>query len=414
MKLKPVISILFLLSLGSFAGAQTIEGRKMNLEEMLQLANKQNLSIQSLRKESAYWKQLQASVFDPNKTQVGAEYGNFNSVNNDTRFTISQGFNLPVVYKRQKEFYKANENAQLAMVNWKQQELNKEVRLVFWQMTDFIARQRLLLRLDSVYSRVLQAAELRLKAGESNLLEKTTAETQLQQFRIQQQELQSDILIGQQKLQWLLNTEQKLLPDSVDPPLNMMLTDTSLIAQHPLLKYKEQQASVAASQTAIERNKLTPDIAVGYNNMSFVGYQSPDGVSQKYYGLGDRFHSVNLTLGIPIFNRVTKNKVKAGQLNEEVARMNVNAADQQLKNQLVQLSEELKKKQQLVNYYDQAGLAQSELIISHAKQNFDQGQVSYLEWTVLMNNAVSIQLARLDARLQLNMIKTEIEYLTGK
>lgn len=414
MKLKPVISILFLLSLGSFAGAQTIEGRKMNLEEMLQLANKQNLSIQSLRKESAYWKQLQASVFDPNKTQVGAEYGNFNSVNNDTRFTISQGFNLPVVYKRQKEFYKANENAQLAMVNWKQQELNKEVKLVFWQMTDFIARQRLLLRLDSVYSRVLQAAELRLKAGESNLLEKTTAETQLQQFRIQQQELQSDILIGQQKLQWLLNTEEKLLPDSVEPPLNMMLTDTSLIAQHPLLKYKEQQASVAASQTAIERNKLTPDIAVGYNNMSFVGYQSPDGVSQKYYGLDDRFHSVNLTLGIPIFNRVTKNKVKAGQLNEEVARMNVNAADQQLKNQLVQLSEELKKKQQLVNYYDQAGLAQSELIISHAKQNFDQGQVSYLEWTVLMNNAVSIQLARLDARLQLNMIKTEIEYLTGK
>ncbi len=260
----------------------------------------------------------------------------------------------------------------------------------------------------------MQAAELRLKAGESNLLEKTTAETQLQQFRIQQQELQSDILIGQQKLQWLLNTEEKLLPDSVDPPLNMMLTDTSLIAQHPLLKYKEQQASVAASQTAIERNKLTPDIAVGYNNMSFVGYQSTDGVSQKYYGLGDRFHSVNLTLGIPIFNRVTKNKVKAGQLNEEVARMNVNAADQQLKNQLAQLAEELKKKQQLVNYYDQAGLAQSELIISHAKQNFDQGQVSYLEWTVLMNNAVSIQLARLDARLQLNMIKTEIEYLTGK
>ena len=48
----------------------------MKLEEMLQLANKQNLSIQSLQKESAYWKQLQAGVFEPGKTQVGAEYGN--------------------------------------------------------------------------------------------------------------------------------------------------------------------------------------------------------------------------------------------------------------------------------------------------------------------------------------------------
>ena len=126
---------------------------------------------------------------------------------------LSQTFNLPVVYKRQKEFYLANENAQSAMLTWKQQELNKEVKLVFWQMADFLSRQKLLQRLDSVYSRVLQAAELRLKAGESNLLEKTTAETQLQQFRIQQQQLNSDILIAQQKLQWLLNTEDKLLPD---------------------------------------------------------------------------------------------------------------------------------------------------------------------------------------------------------
>jgi hypothetical protein len=40
------------LSLSVSAQAQTIEGKKMKLEEMLQLASKQNLSIQSLQKES--------------------------------------------------------------------------------------------------------------------------------------------------------------------------------------------------------------------------------------------------------------------------------------------------------------------------------------------------------------------------
>ncbi|MGZ5218922.1 MAG: efflux RND transporter permease subunit, partial [Chitinophagaceae bacterium] len=414
-KLKPVAGIILLLSLSVFAQGQTIEGKKMKLAEMLQLANKQNLSIQSLQKESAYWKQLQAAVFEPAKTQVGAEYGNFNSINNDTRFMLSQSFSLPVVYKRQKEFYSANENAQAALVSWKQQELNKEVKLVFWQMADFLSRQKLLMRLDSVYSRVLKAAELRLKSGESNLLEKTTAETQLQQFRIQQLQLHSDILIAQQRLQWLLNTNDKLLPDyAVDGSANIVATDTAMITGHPLVRYKEQQAIVAALQTAVERNKLAPDISIGYNNMSIVGYQSSDGVTQKYYGSGKRFNSFNLTLGVPIFSNAVKNKVKAGQLNEEVARLNVKVADQQLKNHLLQLSEEWRKKQQLVNYYEQAGLDQSELIIDHAKQSLEQGQISYLEWTMLMNNAVGIQLARLDAIQQLNVVVTEIEYLTGK
>jgi cobalt-zinc-cadmium resistance protein CzcA len=193
-----------------------------------------------------------------------------------------------------------------------------------------------------------------------------------------------------------------------------MVADTATIAEHPLLKYKEQQATVAALQTAVERNKMAPDISVGYNNMSIVGYQSADGVTQKYYGSGNRFNSFNLTLGVPIFSKVAKNRIKAGRLNEDVARMNVKVADQQLRSHLLQLSEEWRKKQQLVNYYDQEGVVQAELIISHAKQSLEQGQISYLEWTMLMNNAVGIQLARLDAMLQLKLVATEIDYLTGK
>lgn len=414
---KPVVpaTVILLLLACSFAHAQDPTGKKMKLEEMLQLAGKQNLAIQSLQKESAYWKLLQAAVFEPAKTQLGAEYGNINSLNNDTRFTLSQSFSLPVVYKRQREFYQASEKTQTAMISWKQQELNKEVKLVFWQMADLLARQQLLVKLDSVYSRVLLAAALRLKAGETNMLEKVTVEAQVQQLKIQQQQLQGDIIIAQQKLQWLLNTEEKLLPDyNEENTTRIVLADTAAIINHPLIKFREQQVMLAGSQTALERNKLVPDIAAGYNNMSIVGYQSPDGVTQKYYGSGSRFNSFNVTMAIPLFSKAAKNKVKAGQLNEEVARMNVKVADQQLKSQLLQLIEELRKKQQQLNYYQQQGLAQSELIISHAKQNFEKGQISYLEWTMLMNNAVGIQLAHLDAVQQLHMINTEIEYLTGK
>lgn len=413
-RVRPVTVLLLMVSLSAAVQAQQPTGTKMKLDEMLQLAAQQNLSIKASQKETAYWKQLQQSVFEPAKTQVGAEYGGINSINNDTKFMLSQSFNLPVVYKRQKDFYAANEQAQLAMTDWKQQELNKAVKLVYWQMVDYLDRQELLSRLDTIYNRFLYAASLRLKAGEANRLEKATAETEMMQLKIQQQQLQHDLLIAQQKLQWLLNTDEKLLPAMDEMMTTTVLTDTVAVAQHPMLHYKEQQIRLAATQTAVEKNRLAPDFSIGYNNMSIIGYQSKDGVTQQYYSGSNRFNSVALSVGIPLFGKAAKNKVKAGQLNEDVARLNKEVTDQQLKNQLLQLTEEWNKQQQQVDFYQQQGLSQSTLIINDATQNFEKGQISYLEWALLMNKAVGIQLARLDAIQRLAVIRTEIEYLTGK
>lgn len=414
-KARPVAVLFLLLSLGTVAQAQQPESKRIMLDELLKLADKQNITVQALQKESAYWKQLQSAVADQGRTLLSAEYGKINSINNDTRFTLSQSFTLPVVYKRQRAFYSAGEQSQQAMVQWKEQELHREIKLLYWSMTDLLGRQQLLLQLDSVYSRVLQAATLRLKAGETNQLEKTSAEAQVAQLKMQLAQIQSGLLTDQQQLQWLLNSNEFYLPDPVNVNYKEFeWTDTSSISSHPLVKYREGQVKMATAQTDLEKNKLVPDLSAGYNNMSIVGYQSPDGVTQKYYGPGQRFGTVNITMGVPLFTKAARNKVKAARLSEEAAQLNVKAADQQLKTQLLQYQEAFKKQQQLVQYYNNEGLAQSVLIIRHAGLNFEKGQISYLEWTILMNNATGIQLARLDALAQLNRIRTEIEYLTGK
>jgi len=282
-------------------------------------------------------------------------------------------------------------------------------------MTDLVGRKRLLQQLESVYSRVLMAASVRFKAGETNQLEKTSAEAQVAQLKLQLTQLSSDLLIAQQQLQWLINSPELYLPDPADVQYNeWQLPDTTGAGTHSLIKFREEQVRLATAQTALEKNKLVPDLTAGYNNMSIVGYQSPDGITQKYYGPGQRFGTVSVSMGIPLFNKAARNKVKAGKLNEEAARLNVQATDQELKSRLLQYQEEYKKQWQLVQYYEREGKSQAGLIISHAGQNFEKGQISYLEWTLLMNNATTIQLARLEALSHLNRIRTEIEYLTGK
>ncbi|HRF18800.1 MAG TPA: hypothetical protein PK977_11555, partial [Chitinophagaceae bacterium] len=110
----------------------SVAQRKVTLEEVLKMATEKNLSLQSARMETGYWKQLQSGVFDPAKTVIGTEYGNINSFNNDNRFFISQTFGMPVVYRRQKDWYLSNEIAQQQMVNWKEAELRREVKKVFY------------------------------------------------------------------------------------------------------------------------------------------------------------------------------------------------------------------------------------------------------------------------------------------
>ncbi len=412
-KIKPPAMIIaFLLMTGTASAQQSI-----SLEQALERASRNNLALQATKKESAYWKQLQAGVFDPPKTQLGIEHGNVNSLDSDTWFTLNQSFNLPVVYRRQRELYQSQETLQQQMAQWKEAELHREVKKLFYQLTDALERKKLVQQLDSVYSRFQQAAALRLKTGESNLLEKTTADAQLQQLKLQQQQLNADILLLQRKWQWLLHTDELLLPayPSFKKETTVLLqADTSAATLHPQVLYNRQMEKTAAAQSAVERSKLSPDLGIGYSNLSIVGYQSPDGINNKYYGWGDRFHAFNVSIGIPLFNRAAKARIKASEVNEEVMKMQTATTAYMFKKNIELLREECLKQQNNLRYYEKTGLQQAALITRNAELAFKQGEIGYMEWTLLMNQAVGMRLSYFEAVQQFNLALIELEYLTGK
>src|SRR5205807_313363 len=117
----------------------------------------------------------------------------------------------------------------------------------------------------------------------------------------------ADLRIEQRRLQWLLNTGDDLLPDYTRlQKTSEWISDTMAIAAHPALQYQQKQIQVSAAQTNIEKARLTPEFTIGYSNMSIKGYQSKDGVSQQYYGAGDRFNIYQFSVGLPLFNKAVK------------------------------------------------------------------------------------------------------------
>jgi cobalt-zinc-cadmium resistance protein CzcA len=414
-KLKPAVIVILVLLSSLQLEAQPLTGSRITLDSLLQMAGRQNLSVQANRKNSEYWESMLKKTFELPRTQLGLEYGNINSSNQDTRFFVNQGFQMPVVYRRQKDYYMANVEANIAFIAWKEKELEKEIRLNYYMLLGLEEKDTLLRLLDSVYSRFAAGAVLRLKTGETGMLEKTTAEALVQQLKMQRKQLLSDFLIYQHRLATLVNSFEKWLPvsGSLDE-WRFQLVDTGAISGHPMVQYWDGQSRLILAQTEVDRSRLSPEFSVGYSNLSIIGWQTADGVNQKYYDGGDRFNIYQFSLGLPLFNGATRSRIKAAQISSEVNRIEKENSYRQINGKLQVLQEEYLKNIEAIKYFEENGLQQSNLIIQNAAKSFQAGELSYMEWTILMNQAVQIRLSYLDALQSLRITKAELIYLTGK
>jgi cobalt-zinc-cadmium resistance protein CzcA len=282
-------------------------------------------------------------------------------------------------------------------------------------MSVLLEKEKLLDELDSIYVDFAKAAEIRLKAGETNSLETTTALSMVEQIKLQAEELDEDLEIYQARLKTLLNSKSALIPayDDIKIPV-VLVGDSATVKDNPLLAYYQQQLKVVRAQTSLERNGLVPDFNVGYNNLSIRGYQSKDGVNQDYYDAGDRFSFYQLSVALPLFSRSAKSRIKAMVLKEEAMRFQLEAGAVQLQNQLIAAMNEQEKLIKRLKFYETRGLRDASLIMKNAMISFRNGDIGYVEWTVLMSNAVNLRLGYLDAVQALNNSIIEIQYLVGK
>ncbi|MFT4023751.1 MAG: CusA/CzcA family heavy metal efflux RND transporter [Flavihumibacter sp.] len=412
---KALATLVLLFAALLFAQAQTggAAPQRVPLDTLLNRAAQHNLSLLSTRREADYWQQLSAAPADFGITQAGAEYGHINSFKADTRFFVNQSVNLPVVYRQQRNLLQAEAKNKLLQAGWKQAELFRQVRTAFCQLVELEEREKLIVELDSIYTRFLEAASLRLQAGESNELEKVSAEAQVQQLALQKAAIGADRAIVQKQLQQLTQQPVPVRPAYHDPVLASGSVQANP-ASHPQLLYQQQQAALALAQGGVEKAKLAPELSVGYGNQSIIGYASKDGISQTYYGAGDRFHLFNLTVGLPIFMRATKTRVRAASVLADAAGMQAKEVETRLSADAEKLQAAYNRYRQQLDYYNQTGLALARHMNRQAMLAFTEGEIDYLQWIQLMNQSVGIRLQYIDAITAINNVLVDIEYLNAK
>ena len=403
-----ILSVIFLTKT-TFITAQLPNSQPITLENAIKIALENNAALKPQRLKVTQSEWLEGTAFDLPKTYFGTELGQINSRAFDSRWSVAQSFSLPKTYRQRTELLKSETALQRRTVAINEQVLKVQIYATYYELLYLLEQKALLLKNDSLFLTNLTNAEIRLKTGESGILEKTTAETQRLQIAHQLQLLESDIIYYQIQLKNLLYTEGGYLPEKQALKLAFLLpNDLESLKNHPELQFLKQQIEIQRQQTLVERDQLLPSFSVGYSLQSVRGTQT-FGAKDYSYNAVPQFSMVQLGASIPLFKKATQNRIAAAQIGEQVAQSTLQAHELAVQNRYRLLAQQFQKQEQNVVYFEKTALPQAQRLIEIANISRRNGEIGYIEWSFSVAQALAIEQQYLDAIKQYNQTIIELK-----
>jgi cobalt-zinc-cadmium resistance protein CzcA len=173
------------------------------------------------------------------------------------------------------------------------------------------------------------------------------------------------------------------------------------VENHPSLKLQEQNIAIAKAETKVQQQAYKP----GFDGRFF---------SQKLYGIGDPFSGFSVSMNFPLFGRgSTKKRVQAARLEQSYQ-------ETLRQNQLLQLNtayqralQDLKKDEELLNYYETTGLSQAEEILKASNIAYRAGEISFADMSQFLSQAIDIRRNHLDILNQYNQSAIQLNYFVN-
>jgi heavy metal efflux system protein len=397
---KSALLLSILLTGGSFQAFSQTEIQSLSLDQALQIAQEQNLGIQAAQKglESASarshagWTVGKTEVyygFDKNDI---AENGVYNRV-----WGVRQSFDFPSVYAAQKNVLEAVEMQETARLQLSTRMLKKEVSQAFVTALYWKDLERNYIYLDSLSGEFVRAATRRLETGESNLLEKLTAESKQREIGLKRAEAVRNYEIAKNHLQQLLNIDTEIEPTEAG-----LVFDSEIdMENHPGLQLYQSAYLQVEGQTKVDRRTMLPDV-----NVDLFRGTNPGADAKVYPGF-------QAGIGIPLFFGSHTAKVKAGKFQQEQIMLESEAFKQKLETNYTKIQTSLAQNQQVIQYYETEGRTLSEQLRDQAIRSFKEGEIDFLQYVLLIENSRNITLQYLQARLDYQLNQLELIYLNN-
>ena len=372
---KPIVTVIILL-ISSFSFAQN--SQTITLEKAIEMAKSNNINLKIADKEIEKQTVLKKTAFQVDPLQVQYQGGQFNSVDYDHNVSVQQYFPIGKITKAnrqlQEELVKLAEKRKALS----EYEIEKAVTLSYYQYLYGVSIQKLNNELNDIYIKFLKNAELRFSTGESGNIEVISAKAKVKEIETQKAQLEYDLAIYQKQLQFFVQTEENIVPDSNTPVQFTTLTNVNKSKVESLVTdYYQQQISVYQKEANTFKAMRTPKLGLGY----FA--QTIDTKSL--------FQGFTAGLQIPLFGGVNTARSKAAAISVTQSELELEKNTLSLKLQIQELQNEFEKQQKGLSYYQKEGLQYAEQIITTAQKSYANGDMSYWTYISFLNQAIDIK-----------------------
>src|SRR5690606_20088706 len=116
-------------------------------------------------------------------------------------------------------------------------------------------------------------------------------------------------------------------------------------------------------------------------------------------------------IGVPIFSEGKKAKVKASRISESIAESNLQNFKYTMEDQKQQLKMTYKNNLKIVNQFESSDLKNAQIILESAHNQFNNGEINYLDYVMLLNQSVIVNNNYVDALWKLNEAAIQYKFL---
>lgn len=408
---SPLVILILICSLSVFparSNAQTSvvipDGprKELGLDSCISIALHHHPLIQAGMYSIRQQEVLQKNAFTLDPFSFNYQGGSINSKVNDYNISLTGGIQYPQVYKRQGQLLRENLSLAQQQLEVSKNELIRNVSVAYYDLLYAQQNYLLLEKTDSLYIHFADYAAKKYAVGESNVLEKLSAEAQLKQLQFQMHEAQADIAIAQAHLnQWLGITGQYYAADrQLEPLPSPVDADSVMLFKNPILAVEEQKINVSRANWKLDMSKYSPSFQLGVFN------QSIDKVT-PFWGWDIGITMPIVKSGKTVQSKATLLQIDAEESNHRASRLALIAAYREA-------SEQYKKSNESYQYYQADGLPLARTLISTAEKSYRSGEIGYLEYIQVVTTAYTIQSQSLETIKNLNQAIININYILNK
>ena len=372
---------------------------KLNLKQCLDQASTQNALLKTGLLEVKTADALIASGRELPKGTIDFQYGKTQTYfSQDYTVIANQSIPWPSLLNAQVNSLRSQKVLAEKRMQITQNLVASSVKYYYYLLMVQDQQRSFLRQQDSVYQQMRRAAGLKYREGETSKLEMVAAEARLREFQQRLRALELDMQTSYKNLGYWINRTDAFEIQGLES-LTKVLQVNKDLSQNPQMQYLDEQINHGRLLTAVERNKLKPDIRLGAVSQSIENQN------------GQNF--VQAGIAIPIFSKGQKARIAASQAQEQVFVSQKEQGMSALRTELGNYMDQLAKYSSSLKYYQETGLEQATWLVNTALKSYQNGEIEYVEMLANTQQAWQIREQYLQEVLAYNQSIIQIETIVG-